>query len=79
MLRPDSEGSWILSKTIGFITHRQREIKDLIRNYTLTPMPLLQINWTFDARKIIVILVAIMLALVGDSQGWLLIRSTNSA
>ena len=39
MLRPDSEGSWILSKTIGFITHRQREIKDLIRNYTLTPMP----------------------------------------
>lgn len=53
-------------------------MKGLIRSQTSTPMTLFQLSWTSDARMRVMTFVAIMLALVGGSQGWLLITSTNS-
>lgn len=41
-------------------------------------MTLFQLSWTSDARMMVMTSIAIMLALVGGSQGWLLIRSTNT-
>lgn len=60
----------MLDKTACSMTRRQGEIKGSTRKQDPTPGLLLQLNWTLDARVMVMIFMALILALLSGSQGY---------